>query len=313
MAMILRSMASAPIGGPAGASGSGTATRAAYHSTAPSTRSRKTAVISAGTLTSPMSLSAELLGGWRDGVGGIGHRARDRLGRPSLHRDPAAGVDLDRKAVHWPRRRPLDDLTVAVVDRPVAWALEAALVGEGLIATVRRAWHGRVLRRPRNGAAQVRALPVQREETLGHTREIELAVAVLLDVADLEVSHVAGHHGAAERTQALGSEEAQKADAPLAEHHHDRAPTHPAEHHAPPDAGLLLDLELVQLAKLTLLLRRDEQPQLARCLSHLSPQSSRAWRGSQGHIKIICWPRKNEPTIVRTTYATTNPVNSAIM
>ena len=35
MAMILRSIASAPVGGPAGASGSGTATRAAYHRTAP--------------------------------------------------------------------------------------------------------------------------------------------------------------------------------------------------------------------------------------------------------------------------------------
>src|SRR5262249_49449155 len=51
MAMIFRSMARAPVGGPPGASGSGTATRAAYHSTAPRTRSRKTAVISAGRLT----------------------------------------------------------------------------------------------------------------------------------------------------------------------------------------------------------------------------------------------------------------------
>src|SRR5437764_15097892 len=85
---------------------------------------------------SGMSLSAELLGGWRDGVGGIGHRARDRLGRPSVHRDPAAGVDLDRKAVHWPRCRPPDDLNVAVAARPVAGALEAALVGDRLIATV---------------------------------------------------------------------------------------------------------------------------------------------------------------------------------
>src|SRR5213078_1682177 len=48
MAMILRSIARAPVGGPAGASGSGWATRAAYHSTAPRTMSRKIAVISAG-------------------------------------------------------------------------------------------------------------------------------------------------------------------------------------------------------------------------------------------------------------------------
>src|SRR5438045_9302004 len=52
MAMILRSIASAPVGGPGGASGSGSATRAAYHSTAPRTRRRKAAVISAGTLVS---------------------------------------------------------------------------------------------------------------------------------------------------------------------------------------------------------------------------------------------------------------------
>src|SRR5205085_315364 len=52
IAMILRSIASAPVGGPAGASGSGTATRAAYHSTAPRTRSRKTAEPSAGRLMS---------------------------------------------------------------------------------------------------------------------------------------------------------------------------------------------------------------------------------------------------------------------
>src|SRR5690242_14151008 len=60
MAMILRSMASAPVGGPAGASGRGTATRAAYQSTAPRTRSRKIAVISAGRL---MSTKVDQAGG----------------------------------------------------------------------------------------------------------------------------------------------------------------------------------------------------------------------------------------------------------
>src|SRR6266849_4788504 len=52
IAIILRSIASAPVGGPGGASGRGSATRAAYHSTAPRTSRRKTAVISAGTLVS---------------------------------------------------------------------------------------------------------------------------------------------------------------------------------------------------------------------------------------------------------------------
>src|SRR5438270_333685 len=160
MAMILRSMASAPVGGPPGASGSGTATRAAYHRTAPRTSRRKTAVISAGKLswsTTPRS------GGWRDGIGRIGDRARNGLGRTGLYVDPARPVDLDREAIHRTRRRALNDLAVAVVDRPVARTLEASFVGECLIASIGRAGHRRVLRRPGNGATEVRTFPVQRE------------------------------------------------------------------------------------------------------------------------------------------------------
>src|SRR5712691_4224022 len=119
-------------------------------------------------------------------VGGIGGRARDHLRRTSIDGDLATRVDLDREAVHRPRRRALDDLTVAVIDRPMARALEAPLVGEGLVATVGRPRHGRVLWRPGDRATQVRALPVQREETLRHAGEIKLAVADLIDVADLE-------------------------------------------------------------------------------------------------------------------------------
>src|ERR1043165_6717764 len=63
MAMILRSIASAPVGGPAGASGSGTATRATDHSTAPRTRSRKNTVISAGRFSSTSVDQAQAGGG----------------------------------------------------------------------------------------------------------------------------------------------------------------------------------------------------------------------------------------------------------
>src|SRR5437868_14781913 len=103
----------------------------------------------------------------------------------------------------------------------MARALEAALIGECLVAAVGRARHGRVLRSPRHRAAEVRAFPVQREETLGHTRQIELAVANLLHVADIEVADVAGYDVSAEGAQAPGSKEAQEADAPLAEQDQD--------------------------------------------------------------------------------------------
>src|SRR4051812_37391175 len=59
MAMIFRSIAIAPVGGPAGASGSGTETRTAYHRTAPRTISRKSAVMSAGRFRSIKSICAD--------------------------------------------------------------------------------------------------------------------------------------------------------------------------------------------------------------------------------------------------------------
>src|SRR6266567_4407567 len=192
IAMILRSIASAPVGEPPGPTGNGTATRAAYQSTAPSTSNRKTAVISAGRLT---FTDLYRRSGGRHRVGGVGHRARNHLRRAGLDRDPACPIDLYWEAIHRARSRSLDDLAVAVVDRPVAWALEAALVGEGLIAAIGRPGHRRVLRRPWHRAAEMRALPVQGEEPLGHARYVELAVADLLHIADFEVGHLAGYNG----------------------------------------------------------------------------------------------------------------------
>src|SRR5579864_2188850 len=119
--------------------------------------------------------------------------------------------------VHRPRRRTLDDLPVPVVDRAVARALEATFVRIGLVATVGWSRHGWILRRPRYGASQVRALPVQRHEAFGHTRQIELAIAHLLDVADLEVGNGARDHRPAKCAQALRREKAQEPDTPLAE------------------------------------------------------------------------------------------------
>src|SRR6266851_3351884 len=129
MAMILRSMASAPVGGPGGTSGSGSATRAAYHSTAPRTRSRKTAVISAGRLVT-MQWERQASGRRRNRVFGLCDRARDGDGRAGLDDDLATRVDVEWEAVHGTRGGALNDLPVAVVDRAVAGALEAALVGE---------------------------------------------------------------------------------------------------------------------------------------------------------------------------------------
>src|SRR5215831_15860296 len=98
MAMILRSIASAPVGGPAGPSGSGTATRAAYHRTAPRTSSRKTAVISAGILTeSTCSLD---LGGWRGDVVKRGDGTRNGLRWPRIDGDAPLRIELDREVVH---------------------------------------------------------------------------------------------------------------------------------------------------------------------------------------------------------------------
>src|SRR5262245_45921018 len=110
MAMILRSIASAPVGGPGGASGSGTATRAAYHNTAPRTTSRKAAANSAGRLMSTRLRS----GGRRHRVGGVGDRARNGFRRTGVDGNPARGIDLEREAIHRPRRRALNDLAVAV-------------------------------------------------------------------------------------------------------------------------------------------------------------------------------------------------------
>src|SRR5690242_2045425 len=145
VAMILRSMARAPVGGPAGASGSGTATRAAYQSTAPRTRSRKTAVISAGTLTRSTGLGLRRRGCH---VVERGDWTRNGLRRAGVDRDATLRVELDRKMVHWPWRWPLNDLTVAVVDRAVTRALEVALIGVGQITTIGWAGHGWILRRP---------------------------------------------------------------------------------------------------------------------------------------------------------------------
>src|SRR5713226_4946145 len=129
MATILRSIARAPVGGPGGASGKGSATRAAYHSTAPRTRSRKTAVISAGTL---VTMQSEVQASGRRGnrVFGLGDRARNGDGRAGLDDDLATWIDVEWKAVHGARGGALNDLPVAVVDRAVAGALEAALVGK---------------------------------------------------------------------------------------------------------------------------------------------------------------------------------------
>src|SRR5919202_6846285 len=93
VAATLRSMAAAPVGGPAGASGDGTEMRAAYHSTPPRISRSATAVRTGAQLMS-------ILSGVRDGVGGIGRRAGDRLGRPGLDGDLARAVDLEREAVH---------------------------------------------------------------------------------------------------------------------------------------------------------------------------------------------------------------------
>src|SRR5207244_963000 len=121
----------------------------------------------------------------------------------------------------------------------------------------------------------------QREESLGHTGNVELAFANLLDVAHLEVGDQARGDGTTERAQALGLEKAQKADAPLAEQDQHCAPAHPAEHHPAADASVLLALDLLQLVELALLFGRDEQPQLAGCLSHYS-SLKRVNRGAPG-------------------------------
>src|SRR6266571_7872385 len=99
MAMILRSMASAPVGGPGGTSGRGSATRAAYHSTAPRTRSRKTAVISAGRLVT-MPWASQPSGRRGNRVLGIGDWPRNGDGRAGLDDDLATRVDVEREAVH---------------------------------------------------------------------------------------------------------------------------------------------------------------------------------------------------------------------
>src|SRR5437016_8832202 len=91
MAMILRSMASAPVGGPGGTSGRGSATRAAYHSTAPRTRSRKTAVISAGRLVT-MQWQRQASARRGNGVFSVGDRARDGHRRAGLDDDLATRV-----------------------------------------------------------------------------------------------------------------------------------------------------------------------------------------------------------------------------
>src|SRR6266851_2454143 len=129
IAIILRSIASAPVGGPGGASGRGSATRAAYHSTAPRTSRRKTAVISAGRLVT-MQWERQASSGRGNRVFGIGDRARNRDRRAGLDDDLATGVDVEWEAVHGPRGGALNDLPVAVVDRAVAWALEAAFIGK---------------------------------------------------------------------------------------------------------------------------------------------------------------------------------------
>src|SRR5918911_1616516 len=94
MAMILRSIATAPVGGPRLTGGRGWATRAAYHSTAPRMTSRKTAVNSAGRLLSMAGVRLGNLGRRRDRVGRVGQRARDGLRRPRLDGDLARAVDL---------------------------------------------------------------------------------------------------------------------------------------------------------------------------------------------------------------------------
>src|SRR4051794_33679639 len=130
-------------------------------------------------------LSAGLGGRWH-GVGGRRHGATDHLGRTGLDADLAARVDAHRKAVHRPRRRTLNDLAVAVVDRAVARALEPTVIGEGLVAGARWPRHGGVAVGPRHGAPEVRALPVQGEEPFGDAGDVKLAFANDLDVAELE-------------------------------------------------------------------------------------------------------------------------------
>src|SRR5207248_10451408 len=119
---------------------------------------------------------------------------------------------------------------------------------------------------------QVWALPVQGKESLGHAGDVELPLAYLLDVAHVEIADQAGDHGTAEGAQALGREEPQEANAPLSEQHQHGAPAHPAEHHPPSDARALLAFDLLNFAELALLFGRNEQPELARCLSHRSPR-----------------------------------------
>ena len=130
----------------------------------------------------------------------------------------------------------------------MARALEAALVSKRQVAAVGRAGHGRILRRPGDSTAEMRAFPVQGEEAFRHTGDVELAFADLLHIADFEVVDQPGDDRTAKSTQPLGGKEADKANAPLAEQHQHRAPAQPAEHHPPTNPSALLTLDLFQLA-----------------------------------------------------------------
>src|SRR4051812_43782867 len=227
IAMTLRSIARAPVGGPRGASTSGCETRAAYHRTAPRTNRRKSAVAIGMSVAVSIGAGSAVEG---HRVRGVSFLTADGFRRTGFNGDLARAVDRQGEAVHRPRRRALDDLTVAVVDRAVAGALEPTVVDEGHVAPVRRSGHGRVAIGKRHRAAQMRAFPVQREEALGHPRYVELALADDLDVTHLEVRRVARDDGPTEGPEPLRGEEAHEPNAPLAEQHQDRPPAHPAEH-----------------------------------------------------------------------------------
>src|SRR5579884_4428671 len=131
----------------------------------------------------------------------VGYRSRDRLARPGLYID-AALPDRDREHVHRPRRRPGNDLPVAVVDRAMAGAVEAA---GGLDRVL-----GLVVLPPGHGATQVRALLPEGEEPLRHSRQVELALRDLGHLAHLEVARRPRQDRAAEGAGAPRPEERQE-------------------------------------------------------------------------------------------------------
>src|SRR5262249_31648784 len=138
----------------------------------------------------------------------LGYRALDRLARAGLYED-APVANADREHVHRPGRGPTLDLAVAVVQRPVARAVESAV----RLVAVRA---GRFAR-PRHRTAQVRPLLPQRQEALGHARDEKLALDALLDVPHLVVAHAAREHGPAESPGLFRPEEGQEARHQLAQ------------------------------------------------------------------------------------------------